>query len=437
MAERAETPDAGDQIWKQFTRGNIAWDRLLALNDSLEILEKAKPDAKGLADVQAKRDELDARLTALRQLTDVEKFSKKLEQFEQDLELAEGRLMRVDTQVPIPLLRRTFEVHQFLEQSIARYVSILVRHIDEDPERRDRVDFLSTRLFSERLADGRLQMRPYADVHGILRALIPDTSEEHASHAEAVAFFRDAIRRLSGFHTLQELFDSGFYVDVRGYKISLLEEFLDPDVLYAAAELNTAIHNRMKEFEDVEGVQSAQIREKVQAAEREIKGIFEGVGEVEQVTHTRFSQERLKAEEEVRKRPRRKPKKKQKATRERQILRPALLLLGTIVVLGGSAVVVRTVFFSSRNRLVAVADDTLETIHPLLKHGSFTEGKDARAFVGELSSSKWLVLSPAERRETADEIAHALDESDVHHALIYRDGVLAIQIAGSRVVMVE
>lgn len=438
--EAQESPaNLGSQVWKQFTRGNVAWDRLLALNDAVEIVQAAKPDARGLDDVVSKRDELDQTLTALRQVSDPEKFAGSISGFEAELDLAEARLMRVDSQVPIPLLRRVFQVRDFPEHSIARYVSVLVRHIDEDPERRDRVDFLATRLFSEKLENGRLRMRPYAEVHNILRALIPDT-DVAVAHGEAVAFFRDAIRRLQDLKTLQQLFDSGFYVDVRGYKISLREEFLDPDVLYAAAELNTAIHNRMQDYADAEGVDSGAIRERVRAAEREVKGIFEGVDEVEVERHARFDQQRLRAVEEVKKAPR---KKKPIAKRDTVVGTTsvsagrvvALIALMVVVVAGGGFWITKLVIPS--NTLVETDPVELGEIHPLLEKGTFSQGKDSQVFIGHLTSSKWLVMPKAERIEVAETIADTLYESGVEDAIVYRDNVLAIQIDSATVVMVE
>ena len=331
--KRTDAPSPED-VWAQYTRGNVAWDRLLALNDAIEIVAHAIPKHRGLPDAKAKRDELDQRLADLRKVS-AEEFQKGLELFEEDLELAETRLMRVDADLLIPDLRKTFQTREFRDEEVARYVSVLVRHVAEAPERRDKVDFLATRLFAKRLENGKMEMRPYADVHAALRVLVPDSILEQEAHGEAVAYFRDAIRRLYGYGSIDEMFDSGFYTDVRGYKLSLQDELMDPDVLYSAAELNTAIHNWMHEFARMEGRDASEIRERVAQVNKEVMQVFDPEDHIEEVRHTQFNRIRMEAEQDADKRPKKKKKKKKKGQQPGSVGRVVVQAIVVVIVLAG------------------------------------------------------------------------------------------------------
>ncbi len=76
-------------------------------------------------------------------------------------------------------------------------------------------------------------------------------------------------------------------------------------------------------------------------------------------------------------------------------------------------------------------------IQAILASGSWAgEGED-RVFVGEVDASRWDVLNDRERRTEAESIRDRLDHREVKTGLIYRNGVMVINITEGQIRFIE
>jgi hypothetical protein len=311
---------------------------------------------------------------------------------------------------------RLISLSVLTREKVARYLGLLARNAHGSLERLDRVEILVTRLCAREDAGGTVVCRPRAEVDSLLRLV---SGPVRGDPARAAAFFAAASQRLAMLATLDDVFSSGLYMDVRGYKVALKDERLDPDILHAAAAFNLAFRARIEELQHAAGIPETVLAARFLAAEEQIELLFgtraSTLDEVPELS-----------------RPTTKPiPKRLRGPGLRTVLRAA----GLAIAFAGAALL----FARSRggSKLVPVRAEELARLSPLLESGFLSAGED-RFLLGKIPAAKWMLMSRSERKMAASTLRNKLRRQHIEAAVVFRDDdVLAIQIERERVLAVE
>jgi hypothetical protein len=285
----------------------------------------------------------------------------------------------------------------------------------------DRVELLVTRVCAVEEPDGARTVRPRSEVEELLRLVGIETTD-HDSRARAVAFFAAASQRLTTMANVDGIFAGGLYLDARGYKISLNELRLDPEVLYAIAAFNVGLGERLRFFQQRENIRETELAARFESVDDQIEALFGAGGERGSPVEPPARQERPRTDRVLRARRRR-------------------WVPNTLRALGIASAIAGATFLAIRSRgqsgLSVVRTEELKTFSPLLESGSISKGKDP-FLLGRIASSRWFVMSRSERRSAASALRNHLMRRKINSAVVFRDDdVLAIQIEQGRVLAVE
>ena len=380
--------------------------RLLALEAAVALLRPATQGSRPAL------EELADEIAHIRQLGPVPGA-------EAGLRDAEELVLQIDARIPASSIR----VMPLPDaEQAARYAGLLAHHAEGSLPRMDRVDILVTRLCASESTEGRRSVRPRADLDQVLKLAGTPCS---ADSSRAIAFFAAASQRLPTLGSLNDVFEGGLYLDTRGYKVSLKQQRLDPDVLYAAAAFNLAFESRLDELQHAAGMSDSDLAGRLRAAEQQIDMLFgEPAGRAleEAPAGVPSSQDRQRTDPIP-------------LPRARRPWRNLLRGVGIAVALAGS------VFLYLRDRgssrLVPLPAKELARLSPLLESGSLAGGADS-FLVGRIPSSRWMLMSRSERKSVASELRNRLMRRKITAAVVFRDdNVLAIQIEQGRVLAVE
>ncbi|HUP60132.1 MAG TPA: hypothetical protein VNA69_06910 [Thermoanaerobaculia bacterium] len=162
-----------------------------------------------------------------------------ISQIDTALSNAAKDLIRADDRISASLLRRFFEKMKKQDDTIIEYLIKFYLYTDAvEGDRRDKLDYLFTRLGEEREA---LDLRHrIISLVAVLR-VAPAPREEVISLIRAVRSMREEIESVAKFDDLTE---RNLLRDARTFKHRVGDLFFDPDVLLAVIELNVAARNR-------------------------------------------------------------------------------------------------------------------------------------------------------------------------------------------------
>jgi hypothetical protein len=310
-------------------------------------------------------------------------------------------------------------------EQIARFAGLLVRHADDSPARIDRVELLVTRLCDRERRRKERALQSRAEILDLLR-VGGCVAGDADSRRRALGFFDAATQRLATLPTVDDLFDSGLYLDMRGYKISLKEQRLDPDVLYAAASFAVALQKSIEELPRSAKITESSLAARFEEAERQIELLFG------KDTPSASEEDRAKTSTQEDDLPRTTPLPFLRRTgAKRNVLRA----VGVAVALAGAALFLLRGRGSANLRALPSAE--LTRFSPLLDSGSVSRGKDV-FLLARIPSSRWFLMSRSERRAAASNLRNQLLRRKIGAAVVFRDDdVLAIQIEQGRVLAVE
>jgi hypothetical protein len=334
------------------------------------------------------------------------------------LAAAEAAILKVDAQLPNSSFR-LLSLSVLTPEKIARYVGLLARNAHGSLERLDRVEILVTRLCAREELDGTLACRPRAEVDALLRLV---SGPVRGDPARAAAFFAAASQRLAMLATIDDAFDSGLYLDVRGYKVALKDERLDPDILHAATAFNLAFRARIEELQHAAGISETALAARFRTAEAQIELLFgRGASTLDEVPELS--------------RPTTEPIPKRRWRLRGPRLRTVLRAAGLAIAIAGAALL----FLRDRGgaKLVPVHSEELARLSPLLESGFLSAGEDP-FLLGKIPAGKWMLMTRAERKMAASTLRNKLRRRHIESAVVFRDDdVLAIQIEQGRVLAVE
>jgi hypothetical protein len=162
----------------------------------------------------------------------------------------EDKLLQLDDFVPDALLASRVDNAKITPKMLARYGRLLAsRRIQAGP-RRDRFEWIATALLSRKTKDGQRALVGAERATQTLELLIgglPFKPKEQEL-GEAIVYLVDALERLATFSDQEAFFDSEFFIDVHGYKVSMRELILSPDFVYLSVAINVRLHNCVEKW---------------------------------------------------------------------------------------------------------------------------------------------------------------------------------------------
>lgn len=351
----------------------------------------------------------------------------KLESIVQQLE---QKLEALDAQIPMGWFRDHFDPSQASSVALADYATLLGRHAGDDQSRLDRIQFLLTRLLS-------FFVSPQDDTPALRRQLLaealPPPTLAAGVREAVVAFCHDAIRRLGTFTQLKELIDSGFFVDVRGYKLSLRQKLLDPDVMAAVIELNEATSLTLDRLAEAEQEQGQALEAHLAEVDLRIKAIFKQL-RVDESDKTERFEAWLKVSADTKRTGKRRP-----TAAEYMALGPSRkddkrLILGGIAFVLGLVLLFR---IPSPDGLHTLSDADCAQLSPLVVSCATAPAKAPRIFIGEVDKSRWALMDGAARREAALHLAEQVAARGWVAATVMLEEQVVIQIEAGNVLVVQ
>lgn len=237
----------------------------------LGLISPLVPGTPELEELDALAKATEAGFNAL-VLVDGAKQATALAQLESSVQQLEKKLEEIDAKIPMGWFREHFDASQMSSVALADYATLLGRHVGDESSRLDRIQFLLTRLMSFFISpedDSPLRRRL------LLAEALPPPTLPAAARAAVVTVCREATRRLRTFVTLKDLIGSGFFADVRGYKLSLRrQQLLEPDVMAAVIELNEATSATLDRLAEVEHEVGKASKEHLSQVDLRVKTFF-------------------------------------------------------------------------------------------------------------------------------------------------------------------
>ncbi|MCC6334187.1 MAG: hypothetical protein IT380_09395 [Myxococcales bacterium] len=342
--------------------------------------------------------------------------------YEQDLEA-------LDRAIPMGWFRGHFDASQASSVALADYASLLGRQVGDSPVRLDRIQFLLTRVVSFFLAP---EDATTARRRELLAEALPQVEIDDESRQTAVAFLRDAAQRATGFKRLAQIVSSGFFVDVRGYKLSLRTKLLDPDVMAAAIELNEAVNDNLRRLAEADAPAGKEIEAHLADVDQRIKSIFQKLREDETATELRFEHWlRRNAQKRARKAAADKPLFKP-AGRGKKVHRR--VVMGAVL---AALLLVMWARWPSRGSLAELPPQELAALCAVLKAGAVGPAHSPKIFVGQIDPARWALMSLDARREAASALATKLRERGLLAGTVMMEQQVVIQVEGGRLILVQ
>jgi hypothetical protein len=403
-----------------------ARDRVQAVADVLAMARELITSSQQLALIREALELCQGRLEALGEV-ESEGYLDRLGELEEGLARAELTAHRVESAIDMIVFRDWVERTGPEEARLRRHARFLTRHVLADVQR-DRFEFLATRLLGTQDDEGRARMMSRDAAAPILEAILAErTNVARHRIADAVLFFRDATLQLATLTSLDDVFQGGFYLDVRGYKVAIGQDLLHPDLLYAVVAFNVAVQRRLEEMRLDETRSRRSLYKLIGESKGEIREAFgeEGATEDDRFEEARRYLQRHRKNLEV------------EGERPRDDFKVigrgvfALLLLALFIAGVGS------LFFRDENHIVQMSPEELEWLCPALEEGGVSRGSDEPTFIGRVSTERWMVLRPEEREENARLVLERLEAQGVRAAWITRGRHPVINIANGAIVSVD
>jgi hypothetical protein len=352
----------------------------------------------------------------------VRKLETKVTKLEQDVE-------ELDRKIPMLWFREKFDASHASSVAIADYATLLGRYSAELPVRLDRVQFLLTRVVSFFMPKG--EATPQRRRELLAEALPPAGFVEPAQRDAGVAFFRDAARRVVRFLNLKELLDSGFFVDIRGYKLSLRQKILDPEIMAAVIELNEAVNDNLRRLAEADPLEAGEDLEKhIAEVDLRIKAIFAKMREDESKTQEIF--DRWLSHQ---------------AKKRNQVYVPMFVPPGQLterfdkrLIYVAVAVVLSLIMWwrwPEEAPLDPLPSADLHEISPVLLSGVVSPRGAPKYFVGQVDKARWALMSAEQRQKVADAFAGRLLSRHLAAGTVLMEDQVVMQVDHGKVVLVQ
>jgi hypothetical protein len=421
-------------------RQKLLWVRIVTLNDFFKVLA-----AFNKADKKTREAIIDIgeAFTTLCESGVVEEPA--LNQIQEQVTAVEDVLLRIDESIPRDLFRRVLDEKQIPPEQLRRYARLLVSRPLPIGPRADRFDLLATHLLCVRTVSGYYKLLERRPAKAVLRDIVGglDNRTSSEEREQTLATIRDASEKLPGFTSLEAFFESGFYLDAYGYKLSSRRQLVDPEILYNTVSLNAAVLNRLEELRGTR-VAREELAKRLLQLEGEVRAILEP---------SRVKRDK-KTRPRVSKRPSKpadKKKKKSQLSLDALLERYPILAridpgkLKTVSAIALALVAAVSLYASgavgggSAGTYTAMDEAQRRNLSPILLQGwRIEEGSNTR-FKGTVRPSTWKKMKVPDRARAAEALAKNLKADEIEDAMVslFNTEQKAIEIVGGVVVYVD
>jgi hypothetical protein len=367
----------------------------------------------------------------------------------------EDRLLLLDQMIARETFQEGCGNRKVTRKILVRYARLLASRRFQADERRSRFEWIATQLLAPLDSAGLRRGLSVDQARPLLQRMIgglPSKAKDEEL-LEALAYLRESIGRMKRFATASEFFDSGYYVDVYGYKVTTRDLLVAPEFLYFSVLLNAVVHNRVESWiRDLERLHdSNQLRQEGSPREQIMRGLRAQEDAVENAlgVKRRSAQhgtrgEAPKAEAdaaEAKAPPKAKPKKKEKKRSPRiEIIwdRSLIMLLGAlIVILGTGGYLMLHMGVVGQESVMAMSGTEMRKLSPLLSSAWIVGDGDDRHLYAIVADHRWDQTEGRRRREAADQMMAMLAASGIKDAEVKRGNAIVIRIIDGFVVDVE
>jgi hypothetical protein len=358
----------------------------------------------------------------------------------------EERLLVLDQMVSREAFQECVANRKVTKKIIVRYGRLLASRRFQPDERRNRFEWIATLLLTVTSPSGLRQTLPPEGARPVLQRLIgglPYKAKEQEL-LEALDYLRESIARVRQLGSAEEFFESGFYVDAHGYKVTMRDQLLVPEFLYFSVVLNATVHNRLEAWiSDLERLHSSnQLRQEGSAREQIMRGLRAQEEAVESALGVKRRPPAMAARPELAKsdagenasekpRPKKKEKKKKARARieivwDRNMITAVVSL---VVILGVTGFLLNHTGVVGKPAVHAMTTGELKQVSSLLARGWIRGSGDERRLNGSIFANGWERLEARRRREEADRIASVLGAQGIKNAEITQGSTVIIRIS--------
>ncbi|MGD8858569.1 MAG: hypothetical protein PVI30_01060 [Myxococcales bacterium] len=379
-----------------------------------------------------------------------------LDRVEAELSPIEERLLSLDDLVEREVFRKRVSSGKHPLKLLARYGRLLASRRFNAGFRRDRFEWLATYLLTRRDEAGRLQLVPKDQAKTALQHLIGGLPHkvDRDELQQALTYLRDALTRLESYRTPEDFFDSGYFLDVHGYKVSMRDQLLNADFVYLSAAINAKLDNLLEHWigereashESNRLTQEGSPREQIMGQLREQEQAVDNIFGVKRQRPKRKVSAREKAETERRaaegqaKAARRRKHKKKKLPRiniafDAQL---AKLIVATLLAVGAIGfVLTQTGAIEVSTPPKTLVGKQVHEISPMLVRGILRGPEGDRNIEALIHPDKWAKLNQREREDTSAYIAEQLAKRGVKSGKVTDGNGVVIQFEDGIAIFVE
>lgn len=373
------------------------------------------------------RDALAAKFNALTTLdASGPAFAAALSEAESGVLALERTLLAVDGEIPMGWFREHFDAPSQLSDSIAAYAQLLGRYSSEDLNRLDRVQLLLTRVVKNFVP--RAERFVGSRVRDLLVEALPPSTVEAGRRQTAVQFLRDAAGRARTFATLRQLTDSGFFVDTRGYKLSLRTVILDPDIMAAAIELNETVSEAIDTLARRELLPDETLAQHMAQVDARIREVFKDLRSDDSARVTQFARRLARNLGKAPGRSKWKPPGKGGGRG------PFRAVLALAILLSGAYLLRQT---TSERALHTLSEAELRALSPLLVDAVVSPPDHPLNLVGHVEKARWALMRANERSLAAAQLAVALKAQGLASGTVMLEDQVVIHINDGTPVLVQ
>lgn len=353
-------------------------------------------------------------------------------ELERELSQLEGVILSVDASISQEAFKARWNREHVDPRQLLRYARLLASRRFGIGYRRDRFEALALELLTARLPSGRLLLMPRRRALQVMRQLLRGLHRPSATtedHAQAIGYLRDALDRLDAMAGPKPFFDSDFYLDVYGYKISRHDRILSPEFLYLSVAIEVDIHNHMLTWSQTATSETGRPLS-LAALQLSLRAQKEAAQAVFADFHRPLAGSAVAAKPATRK------VKAKPAAAKRATSSGARLLAASVFAL---AALTANLYVTGTLRVTdpprALNAGLLQAVSPLLVSARLSS--DGKRLRGRVSRPSWRRLSPRKRIEEAERIASELKQRGIEHAELLAYKNRAIQIDFGSVVYVD
>ncbi|MET0390482.1 MAG: hypothetical protein ABW321_31205 [Polyangiales bacterium] len=350
----------------------------------------------------------------------------------------ETSLLAADESVSHEAFRSYIGRQREQPRQLLRYARLLASRRFGIGYRRDRFEELVVALLTARLPSGKLLLMQRRRAGQVLQQLLrglhrpPVRSQEQQA---GISYLREALDRLESIGSAKQFFETGFYLDVYGYKISMFDRVTHPEFLYLCVALDVEVHNRLQVWSHTAdgkaptGGSLAALQLQLRAQQEAAQAVF---ADFHRPLAGSAPPRAISAPATKRAQPSREPQRTAAAP-ESPWLRFGAACVFVLAALGANLYVMGVLRFDQRPEVLPHTE--LLQLSPLLQTGQVTP--DGKRFSGSLARPAWHRLTPRERTAEAVRFAAALKRRGIDHAEVLAYKTRALQVDYGTVVYVD